>query len=178
MSNFVPDNYGPQTSAQTLVDTYPSLPTSDVTSNSDYQTAVRLLTALGQNPQGIPQSIMGYLVDFIGVNQPTIPISQVVGYKAQSAITGTIPAAGNTATAGTGFTYTHTNGTGIYIFTFTTTFPAPPIVLVQCNAGSGNRITADVTSVTASGFTVVFRNSPDPNTVGDIPFAFIAQAVL
>ena len=43
-------------------------------------------------------------------------------------VTGIIPAAGTTPTAGTGFTYTHVNGSGVYVFTLATAFAA----LVTC----------------------------------------------
>jgi len=92
-------------------------------------------------------------------------------------ITGIIPASGNTATAGTGFSYTHVNGSGVYVFTFTTAYSAAPVVVVQPNGGGGNRITADVTGVGTTGFSVTIRTTPDPNSTVDSAFSFLSSAV-
>jgi hypothetical protein len=94
-------------------------------------------------------------------------------------ITGLIPAAGTTPTAGTGFTYTHTNGTGIYVFTFVTPFSTiAPVVLVTQTSNpvlTGTTVSA-VESVTVNGFTVRLQNTA--GAPADNSFNFIAQATV
>jgi hypothetical protein len=88
-------------------------------------------------------------------------------------LTGIIPAAGTTQTAGTGFTYTHTNGTGIYVFTFTTAFPAAPAVTVTPTTTQTSKVWAYVTATSTTGCTIATAD----NTTGalDASFIFVAN---
>jgi hypothetical protein len=88
-------------------------------------------------------------------------------------VTGIIPAAGTTATAGTGFTYTHTAASGIYVFTFAVAFPAVPVILATANGTDA--VWPIVTAVSASGFTVEMTNGS--NARADRPFFFLAHRV-
>lgn len=93
-----------------------------------------------------------------------------------SMITGIIPAAGTTPTAGSGFTYTHTNGTGVYVFTFTNPFANPPDVQATTASPRATNAVCSVTGVTANGFTV---NTWVASTAvaTDIGFSFLAVPV-
>ena len=132
-------------------------------------TGVRFRNADAANPATItsaritPPSQPGFTINSVGT----------IAAAASSMITGIIPAAGTTPTAGTGFTYTHTNGTGVYVFTFTSPFAATPIVLAQ--PVSLNRI-AFITSVSNGGFTATIWNV---STLGlaDTVLQFTAQSV-
>ena len=94
-------------------------------------------------------------------------------------LTGQIPAAGTTPTAGSGFTYTHTNGSGVYAFTFTTAYTAAPSVVVVAN-DDNYRVT--VPAVSTTGFTVHVQNMTlypsQVGTLADGPFTFIAMATV
>lgn len=94
---------------------------------------------------------------------------------ASDVITGIIPAAGTTPTAGTGFTYTHTNGTGIYVFTLTTALAAAPVVLAMSTDPAHKGIMS-AENVTAGGFTI---NSLENSfgTPADQAFNFTVTAV-
>ena len=93
-------------------------------------------------------------------------------------LTGQIPAAGTTATAGTGFTYTHAS-VGVYAFTFTTAYTAAPSVVVVAN-DDNYRVT--VSAVSTTGFTVHVQNMTlypsQVGTLADGPFTFIAMATV
>lgn len=104
----------------------------------------------------------------------TLQASGQAASTKSSVITGIIPAAGTTPTAGTGFTYTHTNGTGIYVFTFTTAFVARPVIL--CTANEAALLFFQVSAISASGFTVTITNSV--GATNDHAFNFTAQAVV
>jgi hypothetical protein len=94
-----------------------------------------------------------------------------------SMVTGIIPAAGTTPTAGTGFTYTHTNGTGIYVFTFTTAFAAAPTIeLTLGPAAHANLIPAQVTVSSPQGFTVQIKTLA--GAAADAAFMFVALTTL
>ena len=93
---------------------------------------------------------------------------------ATGVITGIIPAAGTTPTAGTGFTYTHTNGSGLYVFTFTNAFANAPVVVASPTSNSANQIVT-VGSVTKNGFTVA--TYAPPTGLADEPFNFLAYPV-
>jgi hypothetical protein len=98
-----------------------------------------------------------------------------VSQAGKSVITGIIPAAGTTPTAGTGFTYTHVNGSGVYVFTFTAgTFAATPDIQTTINQTGINSPTANVSPFSASGFTVTTQSVGTP---GDLAFSFTAQPV-
>jgi hypothetical protein len=88
-------------------------------------------------------------------------------------VTGIIPAAGTTPTAGTGFTYTHVGGSGIYVFTFSPVFAATPVVVVTVGSAP---FCPDASGVSASGFTVLIQTTAGVNT--DIQFNFIAHGVV
>lgn len=94
-----------------------------------------------------------------------------------SVITGIIPAAGTTPTAGTGFTYTHPSS-GVYVFTFTTPFPAAPDVQLTSGPAAvdiGTFVT--IAALSASGFTVnAWRAAASALT--DSGFSFVAQPVV
>lgn len=73
-------------------------------------------------------------------------------------VTGLIPAAGTTPTAGSGFTYTHTNGTGVYVITFTTAFVGfAPVISAQTSQGG----TGIVSGASTSGFTMTISGAAD-----------------
>jgi hypothetical protein len=113
-----------------------------------------------------PPHIPGIQLGSSGVSTPA----------SASMITGIIPAAGTTPTAGSGFTYTHTNGTGIYVFTFNTAFANTPVILLS---SSGTRVsgqTATYTAVSATGFTANLWNTIT-EAGQDAAFNFIAEAV-
>ncbi len=91
-------------------------------------------------------------------------------------VTGIIPAAGTTPTAGTGFSYTHTNASGVYAFTFTVSFAATPVVLASVSAlVAGTPSWAIVDSATVNGFTVETFNVS--NVASDRAFDFLAYQV-
>lgn len=107
------------------------------------------------------------------------PLAQVTGTNLAAAppsnmITGIIPAAGTTPTAGSGFTYTN-DGAGTYVFTFTTAFASTPDVLA-CIIDDSNSIVR-ISAVAASGFTIKTANI-SPLALAAHSFNFIAQAVL
>lgn len=109
---------------------------------------------------------------FIPGSDFTSTVSAGGGYTpgGSSVITGLIPAAGTTPTAGTGFTYTHTNGTGVYVFTYTTPFAATAAVLVTSNTNNTNLFVVSASSPT--GFTVT-----NASQAADHAFTFTAQTV-
>jgi microcystin-dependent protein len=70
LSTFLPDHFG-------TTDKYPSFTTSDQTFN---EADGHLLHRVFARPQLIPNPFWSYLVDYVAVNQPSIPISQVIGF--------------------------------------------------------------------------------------------------
>lgn len=111
------------------------------------------------------------------LNQPGRPSVQVAasGFASASvsstSITGQIPAAGTTPTAGTGFTYTH-GSTGVYVFTFTTAFAAAPTVLATIAGATTGFVF--VASVSPGGMTINTFNVGSPPVAADRAFNFVA----
>jgi microcystin-dependent protein len=89
VSSFLPDNFG-------TTDKYTSYTTSDQTFN---EADGHLLNRVFSRPQLIPNPFWSYLVDYIAVNQPAVPISQVIGF-AQAVPPGMIVDYGGTTPPG------------------------------------------------------------------------------
>lgn len=103
--------------------------------------------------------------------------SKVTVQAKPNLITGIIPAAGTTPTAGTGFTYTHVDTSGSYTFTFTNPFAGAPTIICQLGPGTlGSGYEINVTAASASGFTAFVDTGSGPGV--DHAFMFIAMMTL
>jgi hypothetical protein len=109
--------------------------------------------------------------------QPTVSVASAnsISIATVSMLTGIIPAAGTTPTAGTGFTYTHTNGTGVYVFTFNTPFANLPVLTLTL-IGTSHNATPNVTGRATTGFTVTWAGTG--GAALDVAFDLTATAAV
>src|SRR3990167_8934477 len=72
-----------------------------------------------------PKDTLGYLVDYLSMNQPAVPLSSIIGYNELRLVGGVVNDTGGIV-SGTGFTAVR-DALGQYTVTFVPAFPAAPV---------------------------------------------------
>lgn len=156
-------------------------PLSNVTQAVNSTAEVSAVKNVLRNSAGVTTSprsnlniSVGAGMTITGVEDATTDTVTLTFASSLVTVTGIIPAAGTTATAGTGFSYTHAV-TGIYVFTFSSSFAATPVVVATpTDTNSGGRIIY-ISSRSSSGFTASIVDNA--GTPADHEFNFLAYAV-
>lgn len=93
--------------------------------DADMQVAQSLLKLT--NSLRIPKDTLGYLVEYLAMNQPPVPVSHLIGYSGLRLVGGVVNDVG-TVISGIGFTAAK-EATGQYRVTFNPAFPETPVGL-------------------------------------------------
>jgi hypothetical protein len=94
----------------------------------DLQLLRERLKVLFDQPDLLPDKLLGYLTEYVSLNMGQVPVSQLSGFRGVRA--GQIDSTG-TITSGVGFTVAKP-ATGQYTITFDAAFALPPTVVATC----------------------------------------------
>lgn len=89
----------------------------------DYRVAASLLKLT--KSLRLPKDTLAYLVDYLSMNQPPVPLSSIIGYNDLRLLGGLVNESG-TILSGTGFTAAR-ELLGQYLITFSPAFPSTPV---------------------------------------------------
>ena len=137
----------------------------------DYRVAASVLKLT--HALRLPKDTLSYLVDYLSMNQPAVPLSSIIGYSDLRLIGGVVNDVG-TIVSGTGFTAVR-DALGQYTVTFVPAFPATPVGIATAYQTVGTIDKGIIVSALSSTILTVQTITASTGAAVDEGFTFLVS---
>lgn len=140
-------------------------PRDQVAPAKDLAAHREMLHSVLAHPQLMPDEALNHITDYVALNQPKMPFSNISGYVEPEAPVRGAVTSGGSVDIGSGFSAS-ASGTGVYTVTYDEAYDSSPVVVVS---PTGTHFAAVVSASSQTQFTVrTYKINPnsDPTQIG------------